>query len=66
MKTIVKVSFDVELPAEGCSPKSIVEWLRFSYGDDGQISNNNPLYSYEPEPVFGSFKVHNSRGQLLE
>lgn len=64
-KPIVKVSFDVEIPAEGCSPESIVEWLRFNYGDNGNISKDNPLYSYESEPVLNSFTVRGSNGTSL-
>lgn len=66
MKPIVNVSFDVEIPAEGCSPKSIIEWLQFNYGYIGQITNNNPLYPYESEPVLDSFKVRDSSGRLLK
>jgi hypothetical protein len=64
-KNRVTVSFDVEIPADGCQPKDIVEWLRFGFGDNGSLSKNNPLYSYEPEPALDSFKVKSSNGCLL-
>jgi hypothetical protein len=56
-KTRVKVNFEVDIPVDGCQLQAIEDWLRFSFGDTGSISKNNPLYSYEAEPTIGSFRV---------
>jgi hypothetical protein len=61
-KNRVTVSFKVDIPVDGCQPQAIEDWLRFGFGDMGSIANNNPLYSYEPEPVLGSFTVRGSDG----
>jgi hypothetical protein len=61
-KIRVTVRFDVEIPVEGCQLREIEEWLRYGFRDDSLIAINNPLYSYEPEPILDSFVVIGSDG----
>lgn len=53
----IKVSFDVDVPdLPGLTNDEITDWIRFSFRDTGQISENRlQEYVGDAEPVFGSF-----------
>lgn len=54
----VRVEFEIELPDVNgeVNDDKIEEWLRFSYGDNGCMSCDNPFVADEPEPIFGTFE----------
>ncbi len=53
----VRVTFDVEVPAEAnATDEQIEEWLRFNLNDNGCMSNDNPLATKGVAPVFPSFE----------
>jgi hypothetical protein len=53
----VKVTFEVDVPKAGVLPADVRDWLRFGLRDNGELSHRNPLVSFEPEPVRGTFKM---------
>lgn len=53
----VKVEFEVDVPDVEATEEDVIEWLRFSFHDNGDMKIANPLSSKEPEPVSGTFDL---------
>lgn len=65
MGKIVHVEYDVNIPLDNVTDDEIEEWLRFELRDNGIMNGNNPLSSYEPQPIFGTFywdRIYSRRG----
>ena len=52
----VKVEFEVEVP-DDMPDDCVLEWLRFSFGDNGTMKERHPGMTETPEPIFGTFDI---------
>lgn len=53
---LCRVTLDVAIPNGKASEREITDWLRFYLGQNGMLSNANPLADREPAVVPGSLK----------
>ena len=55
----VEIKFKVDVPDVGATEQEIEDWIRFSFGDNGQIDGLNPLLDQhgDAEPIFGTFGI---------
>ena len=50
-----RIEFYVEIPDVGATEEEAQDWLRFEFGDWGEIEGDNPLIGHHAEPYPGSF-----------
>jgi hypothetical protein len=53
---IYHVEFDVEVE-DTATVKQAVEWIRFTIGDTGKMSHENPMRGKPFDPMFRTVKI---------